>query len=566
MANVKISELLLFTPVLTDEIIVNDVDVLVTKRATLQSIRDLANENIDDTATGSEVTGDLNVTGDITSDTINGVPIAEYITEDELDAILGENETLLCVRDSADDTCGVALLGETRVDSDLIVRGNIIGDGNLDLAGNLTVTGNIESTSGIFTGDGSGLINVKADSAQNAAKALFAIVSTYADSAGIADSAERSRISIEANWSSEQRVVNINTDATYYPTFVGTTAGIDSVNTDTDLTYNPSSNILTAGFFSGDGSLLTNITADGADANQVNAVTTTVDAEHYVMFRFNATGLDSVNTDGDLRYNPNTNRLGGTDSDNLEFFGIARTAQQTDANAAPSSGTYYPMLRGAQTGRDSVSTETNLSFNLGSSTLNSTNFAGNGYYLTNIGADSAVVAQTSKITAATDNSEYYLTFSPATSGSQSLSVDANLRINPGTNDLSFSVADARVTVGADSDFVITQSGTQYSFNVTNNGSSAYTFGDTASVFFPTDSDNPVLFLRRGDTYRFDLNASGHPFEIRLSDGGSAYTTGVTNASSNGVGQVFFAVSMNAPSTLYYQCTAHSAMGNTINVV
>lgn len=572
MANVKISDLLLFdgtpgnTLALEDQIIVNDQDILTTKRATLQDVRDLANQNIDDTPTGSEVTGDLSVTGDLCGTTLCGTPIDDLVTQDELDAIIGEGGTLLCVRDSTDNTCGVALLGETRVDSDLIVRGNIIGEGNLSLTGGIVTGGNIESTTGIFVGDGSGLYNLLADSAERAAKALFALFASGADSARVADSAARSAFAIQSSWSAMQQVVNINTDATYYPTFVGTSAGIDSVNTDTDLTYNPSSNILSAGFFAGDGSLLTNITADAANANEINAATTTVNAEHYVMFRFNATGLDSTNTDDQLRYNPATNRIGGTDSDNLEFYGVARTAQQTDGALAPSLGTYYPMLRGKQLGFDSVSTQSNLSYNLGTNTLNSTYFAGSGYYLTNIGADSAVVSQTSDITGATDNSQYYLTFASATSGNQALSVDASLRINPGTDTLAFASATASMTLGTDSDFSISNAGTQYSFNVTNSGSNDYVFEDAANVFFPTAENDPVLYLRRGDTYRFDLNAGGHPFEIRVSSGGAAYTTGVTDNSSNGVGQVFFAVPMSAPATLYYQCASHPVMGNTINIV
>ena len=103
------------------------------------------------------------------------------------------------------------------------------------------------------------------------------------------------------------------------------------------------------------------------------------------------------------------------------------------------------------------------------------------------------------------------------------------------------------------------------FNVGNNGASDYTFTDPESHWFPTSENDPVLYLRRGETYHFVVNASGHPFEIRASNGGSAYSTGVTNNATQ-VGTVTFKVPMSAPSTLYYQCTAHSGMGNTINIV
>ena len=104
------------------------------------------------------------------------------------------------------------------------------------------------------------------------------------------------------------------------------------------------------------------------------------------------------------------------------------------------------------------------------------------------------------------------------------------------------------------------------FDVTNNGASAYTFTDDDNYWFPTSEDNPVLHLRRGEVYIFDMNASTHPFEIRVSNGGAAYTTGVTIEGNNETGRVVFIIPMSAPSTLYYQCTAHSGMGNTINIV
>jgi hypothetical protein len=71
-------------------------------------------------------------------------------------------------------------------------------------------------------------------------------------------------------------------------------------------------------------------------------------------------------------------------------------------------------------------------------------------------------------------------------------------------------------------------------------------------------------LNRGHTYIF-VNGGGstHPFEIRVSNNGSAYTSGVSGSQS---GTQVFTVPMNAPSTLYYQCTSHGGMGNTINIV
>ena len=100
-----------------------------------------------------------------------------------------------------------------------------------------------------------------------------------------------------------------------------------------------------------------------------------------------------------------------------------------------------------------------------------------------------------------------------------------------------------------------------SFNIVNNGASAYTFtGDG----FPSGVDNPTLYLERGHTYNFRVNASGHPFEIRQASGGAAYSSGVTNNAAQ-VGLVRFVVPMDAPDTLAYQCTIHSGMVGVIKI-
>jgi len=91
------------------------------------------------------------------------------------------------------------------------------------------------------------------------------------------------------------------------------------------------------------------------------------------------------------------------------------------------------------------------------------------------------------------------------------------------------------------------------------GSSVYTFTGAAT------GNNPTLTLEKGKTYRFDVNASGHPFQIRVSNGGSNYTNGVENAGTES-GSVYFTVPDGAPATLVYQCTNHAAMVGTINVI
>jgi len=95
-----------------------------------------------------------------------------------------------------------------------------------------------------------------------------------------------------------------------------------------------------------------------------------------------------------------------------------------------------------------------------------------------------------------------------------------------------------------------------------NGTSDYTF---TGIGFTQTTNDPVLYLARGRVYEFVNNSGGaHPFEIRVSNGGAAYSNGVTNnAAATGV--IRFEIPFNAPNTLYYQCTNHSGMGNTISV-
>lgn len=95
------------------------------------------------------------------------------------------------------------------------------------------------------------------------------------------------------------------------------------------------------------------------------------------------------------------------------------------------------------------------------------------------------------------------------------------------------------------------------------GTSDYTF---TGIGFTQTTNDPTLYLKRGEVYEFVNNSGGsHPFQIRESNGGAAYDNGVTN---NGAasGTITFAVPYNAPDTLYYQCTNHSSMGGEIIIL
>ena len=103
------------------------------------------------------------------------------------------------------------------------------------------------------------------------------------------------------------------------------------------------------------------------------------------------------------------------------------------------------------------------------------------------------------------------------------------------------------------------------WDVGSNGSSDYTFTGPGGL---SSSNDPTIYLARGQTYEFNVNASGHPFHIQTSSGAynasNLYTTGVTNPAA-AVGVIKFAVPFSAPNTLYYVCQYHSSMAGTIVV-
>ena len=98
------------------------------------------------------------------------------------------------------------------------------------------------------------------------------------------------------------------------------------------------------------------------------------------------------------------------------------------------------------------------------------------------------------------------------------------------------------------------------FTVTNSSSSAYLFTGPGGL---TNGSNSTIYLARGQTYEFAVNASGHPFYIQTSSGtynsSNVYNTGVTNNGAETT-TLTFEVPFSAPNTLYYACGAsHASM-------
>ena len=102
------------------------------------------------------------------------------------------------------------------------------------------------------------------------------------------------------------------------------------------------------------------------------------------------------------------------------------------------------------------------------------------------------------------------------------------------------------------------------WTLTANGTTDYIFAGAG--FAGTETD-PAVYVMRGQTYRFTNGMGAHPFQIQSTQGvgGTAYNDGITNNAVSS-GTLVWEVRMDAPSTLYYQCTSHADMNGTIYVL
>jgi hypothetical protein len=96
--------------------------------------------------------------------------------------------------------------------------------------------------------------------------------------------------------------------------------------------------------------------------------------------------------------------------------------------------------------------------------------------------------------------------------------------------------------------------------VTNQAATAYLFDGAGP--------NQTLNLVRGQTYVFQVNATGHPFHIATAPGIPVTDFVDPGLTGNGTasGTVSFTVPASGPTPLAYQCGVHTAMTGTINLV
>ena len=100
------------------------------------------------------------------------------------------------------------------------------------------------------------------------------------------------------------------------------------------------------------------------------------------------------------------------------------------------------------------------------------------------------------------------------------------------------------------------------YRFTASGMSAYTVNGPG---LGSNVSNAGLVFHRGFTYDLHNQAGGsHPLRIQSTSGlsGTEYTTGVSGSNT---GMQVITVPLDAPDTLYYQCTAHADMNGTITV-
>ena len=110
------------------------------------------------------------------------------------------------------------------------------------------------------------------------------------------------------------------------------------------------------------------------------------------------------------------------------------------------------------------------------------------------------------------------------------------------------------------------------FNVESVGGTQWRYlsggSEPTGIGFTQDTINPELFLVRGQNYRFNINASGNPFYIKLdqeANTANQYNDGVENNGAQ-VGIITFKVPYNSPDILFYQASNQGGMNGRISIV
>jgi len=103
----------------------------------------------------------------------------------------------------------------------------------------------------------------------------------------------------------------------------------------------------------------------------------------------------------------------------------------------------------------------------------------------------------------------------------------------------------------------------FSINVTSPAGGSYTLSGTDRNGTVSGSGDPTVTVEIGDTLNFVVDASGHPFYIRVSDGGANVSTPAATNQGSQSGTVSW--TPNTVGTYYYQCGNHAGMLGIITV-
>ena len=154
-----------------------------------------------------------------------------------------------------------------------------------------------------------------------------------------------------------------------------------------------------------------------------------------------------------------------------------------------------------------------------------------------------------------------------------LGVDLNTTVGAGLSVVgSTTLANAKVTgiitatALAGFDYLQAPHGSTVNFAVTVSSKSNHRYsGGSGLAYYINGIESPFLTLTPGRTYRFTLSSSdmtSHPFRFYLeADRTTAYTTNVTSTAT----YTEIVVTDTTPTVLHYQCSAHSYMGNAVEV-
>lgn len=200
--------------------------------------------------------------------------------------------------------------------------------------------------------------------------------------------------------------VTSTADATTWPMLVGDTAGYQAPLYDTNLTYNASTNTLTAGFFSGDGSGLTGVTA-GSSTNADNVY---IDESEDDNVNYNVVFMDQSGggnlyrglqvDDGGLAFNPNTNTLTCNN-----ITGTASNASAVNTVSTATNASFYPTFVNSNNGTaasETIFTDAGIIYNPSNNVLSTIGVIASGGFKSDSGAYIKITTSGSVVTFTVD--------------------------------------------------------------------------------------------------------------------------------------------------------------------